>query len=75
MIRIIPSILYSKKRLVKGVKFKNHKDCGDPIKTCLAYESQNADEISIIDLDSYEKKISEPNFKLLESILSQKAFS
>ena len=71
MLRIIPSILISKKRLVKGIKFDNHKDCGDPIKTCLAYESQNADEISIVDLDSYKREKKEPDFELLEQILNQ----
>ena len=48
-IRIIPSLLYKNGRLVKGKKFDKHIDCGDPVKTCLAFEGQIADEISIID--------------------------
>ena len=41
-----------------GIQFKNHKDAGYPITTCVALESQLADEICIVDLDAYEKKIS-----------------
>ena len=69
-IRIIPSLLTKNNRLVKGVRFKNHKDAGDPVSTCVAFESQLADEICIIDLDAYEKKI-KPNITLLKKIISR----
>ena len=69
-IRIIPSLLIRNKRLVKGIQFKNHKDAGDPITTCIAFESQLADEICIIDLDAYKKKI-KPDIDLLKKIISK----
>ena len=69
-IRIIPSLLIRNKRLIKGIQFKNHKDAGDPITTCIAFESQLADEICIIDLDAYEKKI-KPDTDLLKKIISK----
>ena len=67
-VRIIPSLLISRKRLVKGEKFSNHKDVGKPNTTSIALSSQNADEILIYDLDSYLKKIFEPDFKTLNEI-------
>ena len=69
-IRIIPSLLIKNNRVVKGVKFSNHKDAGDPITTCLAFESQLADEICIVDLDAYEQKKS-PNIDYLRNIVSK----
>ena len=69
-IRIIPSLLVKNNRLVKGIEFQNHKDAGDPVTTSVALESQLADEICIIDLDAYEKKI-EPNVDILTKIASK----
>lgn len=66
-IRIIPSLLLKNNRLVKGKEFKNHRDCGDPVKTCVSYEGQLADEIILVDLDAYTKK-KKPNFDILKSI-------
>ncbi len=56
-IRIIPSLLISKSRAVKGKMFTNHKDCGDIVRLCNAHEAQLADEIILIDLDAFLKKI------------------
>ena len=53
-IRIIPSLLISGGRLVKGVKFRNHVDVGDPVTTSKALEAQGADEIILIDLDVFD---------------------
>ena len=56
LLRIIPSLLLSNKKLVKGTMFKNHKSAGKRVTTTLAFENQWADEISIIDIDCYKKK-------------------
>jgi cyclase len=48
--RIIPCLDVDKGRVVKGVKFKNLKDAGDPVKQALAYERQGADEIVFLDI-------------------------
>jgi cyclase len=66
-IRIIPSLLLKNKRLVKGKVFKDFIDAGDPIKTCVAHDSQYCDEISIIDLDAYHNKV-EPDYETLKLI-------
>jgi len=66
-IRIIPSLLLSKKKLVKGKNFTNHINAGYPSTTCLALESQKCDEIILIDLDSY-KNIQCPDFSSLSEI-------
>ncbi len=69
-IRIIPSLLLKNKRLVKGKVFENFIDAGDPVKTCVAHDSQFCDEISIIDIDAYKRKI-EPNVEILKLITNE----
>ncbi len=66
-IRIIPSLLLSKKKLVKGKNFTNHINAGYPSSTCLALEGQKCDEIFLIDLDSY-KSNKDPDFDSLNEI-------
>lgn len=67
-IRIIPSLLLSNKRLVKGVNFKNHKDVGDPVGTCKSLNSQNSDEIVLCDLQSYINKDNDMDYETLNDI-------
>jgi imidazole glycerol-phosphate synthase subunit HisF len=68
-LRIIPSLLLSQGKLVKGVGFKNHRNAGSPASTIVALESQGADEISLIDIDSYiNNKKKEPDFEILKKI-------
>jgi len=67
-LRIIPSLLISNGKLVKGINFKNFKNAGSPVTTVAALDSQKADEIFIIDIDCYNKKKLEPDFELLEKI-------
>ena len=50
--RIIPSLLLSKNRLVKGKRFKNYRDAGKPNTTVRAFNYQGADEIILLDIDS-----------------------
>lgn len=66
-IRIIPSLLLSKKKLVKGKNFSNHINAGYPSSTCLALEGQKCDEIFLIDLDSYNNG-KDPDFDSLHEI-------
>ena len=68
--RIIPSLLIKDKRLVKGKNFKNHIDSGDPVKTCVAYDSQLADEIILVDLGAFEKK-TKPDFETLDKVVNE----
>jgi len=66
-VRIIPSLLLSKKKLVKGKNFSNHINAGYPSSTCLALEGQKCDEIFLIDLDSYNNS-KDPDFDSLNEI-------
>ena len=67
MIRIIPSLLLSNKKLVKGKNFSNYKNAGSPITTILSLDSQKADEIFLIDLDAH-KLNKEPDIDTLKKI-------
>ncbi len=66
-LRIIPSLLLSNKKLVKGVCFKDHKNAGSPKTTTMAFENQGADEVSIIDIDCYSHDV-EPDYETLNEI-------
>lgn len=49
-VRIIPCLDVAKGRVVKGVKFKELRDAGDPVETAKAYEAQGADELVFLDI-------------------------
>ena len=48
--RIIPCLDVANGRIVKGVKFQNLRDAGDPAERAAEYERQGADEIVILDI-------------------------
>ncbi|MFN3870071.1 MAG: imidazole glycerol phosphate synthase subunit HisF [Aquificaceae bacterium] len=48
--RIIPCLDVDKGRVVKGVKFLNLVDAGDPVEVAKAYEEQGADELVFLDI-------------------------
>ncbi len=48
--RIIPCLDVDKGRVVKGVKFLNLKDAGDPVEVAIEYEKQEADELVFLDI-------------------------
>lgn len=50
--RIIPLFLLSHGRLVKGTRFTDYIDVGDPISQAMIYDAQGADEIIIVDIDA-----------------------
>lgn len=52
MQRIIPSLLLSHGRLVKGVRFGNYQDAGRPETTARAHNAQGADEVLLLDIDA-----------------------
>jgi cyclase len=67
LIRIIPSLLLSNKKLVKGKKFSNYKNAGSPITTVISLESQKADEIFLVDLDAHKLNC-DPDIETLKKI-------
>lgn len=48
--RIIPCLDVRNGRVVKGVKFQNLRDSGDPAERAALYEAQGADEIVVLDI-------------------------
>jgi len=48
--RVIPCLDVDSGRVVKGVKFVNIKDAGDPVEIARRYDKQGADEITFLDI-------------------------
>jgi cyclase len=49
-VKIMPCLDMQNGRVVKGVKFVDIRDAGDPVQCCLAYCEQGADEIALLDI-------------------------
>lgn len=55
--RIIPCLDVKEGRVVKGVKFVNLRDAGDPVECAKAYDRAGADELVFLDITaSYESR-------------------
>lgn len=65
--RLIPSLLVRGGRLVKGVRFADHRDAGAPATTARAHGAQGADEIVLLDIDA-SRRGSGPNYSVLEAV-------
>src|SRR3989454_6945291 len=48
--RIIPCLDVKDGRVVKGVRFVDLRDAGDPVEAALAYDVQGADELVFLDI-------------------------
>jgi cyclase len=48
--RIIPCLDVTAGRVVKGVKFQELRDAGDPVECAAAYDAQGADELVFLDI-------------------------
>ena len=68
--RIIPCLDIDKGRVVKGVNFLNIRDAGDPVEIAKRYDTEGADEITMLDITaSHETR--DTTYKTVESIASQ----
>jgi cyclase len=55
--RIIPCLDVDKGRVVKGVRYVDHVDAGDPVEVAQLYDAQEADEITFLDITaSHEER-------------------
>jgi imidazole glycerol-phosphate synthase subunit HisF len=55
--RIIPCLDVKEGRVVKGVKFVNLRDAGDPVEIAKQYDAEGADELVFLDITaSWEKR-------------------
>ncbi len=48
--RIIPCLDVDKGRVVKGVRYVDHVDAGDPVEVARLYDRQEADEVTFLDI-------------------------
>jgi cyclase len=49
-VRVIPCLDVDAGRVVKGVRFANLRDAGDPVELAAAYDAQGADELTFLDV-------------------------
>jgi len=49
-VRVIPCLDVKDGRVVKGVKFVDLRDAGDPVEAAMAYDSAGADELCFLDI-------------------------
>jgi cyclase len=55
--RIIPCLDVDRGRVVKGVRYVDHVDAGDPVEVARLYDQQEADEITFLDITaSHEER-------------------
>jgi cyclase len=50
--RIIPCLDIKDGRVVKGVRFQDLRDAGDPVQAALRYEAEGADEVVLLDVSA-----------------------
>ncbi len=49
-VRVIPCLDVKEGRVVKGVKFIDLRDAGDPVEAAIAYDAAGADELTFLDI-------------------------
>jgi cyclase len=55
--RIIPCLDVDRGRVVKGIRYVDHVDAGDPVEVARRYDAQEADEITFLDITaSHEER-------------------
>ena len=54
--RLIPCLDVDAGRVVKGVRFKELRDAGDPVQVAQAYDQQGADELVFLDITASSDK-------------------
>lgn len=68
--RIIPCLDIDKGRVVKGVKFLNVKDAGDPVEVARRYNEQGADELVFLDITASSEQ-RETLFQVVEQVAGE----
>lgn len=54
--RVIPVLLLKDSRMVKGKQFNNFRDVGNPISCARVYNSQDCDEMVLLDIDASKEQ-------------------
>jgi imidazole glycerol-phosphate synthase subunit HisF len=68
--RVIPCLDIDKGRVVKGVKFEDIRDAGDPVEVARRYDQQGADELVFLDITASAEK-RETLFQVVEQVAGQ----
>ena len=68
--RIIPCLDVCNGRVVKGIKFKQLKDAGDPVEAARRYGESGADELAVLDISASEEG-RKTTVNLIDKIASQ----
>jgi cyclase len=68
--RVIPCLDIDKGRVVKGVKFEDVRDAGDPVEVARRYDQQGADELVFLDITASAEK-RETLFEVVEQVAGQ----
>ena len=68
--RIIPTLLISQGKLVKGMEFKNHKYVGDPINAVKIFNNKEIDELIFLDISCRKNNIS-ISYDLIQDIADE----
>jgi len=55
-VRVIPCLDVDKGRVVKGVKFEDIRDAGDPVELAARYDAQGADEVIFLDITASSER-------------------
>ena len=71
--RIIPTLLLKNNRLVKGKKFSNYRDVGDPVSAIKIYNSQDVDELIFVNINA--NRFQSSDLKEILSIASENCFA
>jgi len=68
--RLIPTLLLKNKRLVKGARYSNFRDAGNPKTTARVHNCQGADELIVFDIDASKEK-REPDYETIKMIAEE----
>src|SRR5262249_35864919 len=55
-VRVIPCLDVKDGRVVKGVRFLDLRDAGDPVAAAIAYDAAGADELTFLDLTASQEE-------------------
>jgi cyclase len=66
--RVIPCLDVKDGRVVKGIRFVNLRDAGDPVEAAMAYDNQGADELVFLDITA-----SHENRKIMLDVVARTA--
>ncbi len=66
-VRVIPCLDVAGGRVVKGIRFENLRDAGDPAELASAYAEEGADELAFLDIEAAPERRG-PRFEWVERV-------